>query len=321
MKVITDEQIKEMLYKRNKNVQFISSKIIVKGNKHRRLVTMRCECGNEFNKTLDHLNSDKHMMCNQCAREQIREIKKRHYNKKYKPLIEKNGYTLIDPNAGLYANKPVEVIQNDTWYRGFINPNRSERSMLIFSPEHNLKNYIYNVNQYFKNIGVGTRAIRFSDEERWLSRGIEFRCECGRTYIAPMRSFHNGKHYCDKCTRRYSTYETEVEKFLESQGIDYIHEFQVNSLRDVLPLRFDFCLTKGNQFIEIDSDLHRKIVKFGNVTDEYAQKRFEVYKKHDKMKDDYCEKYNIPLLRINSRDVLNGHYKIQIMEFIQTAQK
>ena len=36
---ISDEEIKEIIKKKNDKIEFISSKMIVKGNKHRRLVT------------------------------------------------------------------------------------------------------------------------------------------------------------------------------------------------------------------------------------------------------------------------------------------
>ena len=42
---VSDEEIKEIIKKKNDKIEFISSKMIVKGNKHRRLVTMKCECG------------------------------------------------------------------------------------------------------------------------------------------------------------------------------------------------------------------------------------------------------------------------------------
>ena len=65
---VSDEEIKEIIKKKNDKIEFISSKMIVKGNKHRRLITMKCECGEIFNFTLDKLKSNKHLMCNKCSK-------------------------------------------------------------------------------------------------------------------------------------------------------------------------------------------------------------------------------------------------------------
>ena len=109
--------------------------------------------------------------------------------------------------------------------------------------------------------------------------------------------------------------------YLKQQKIEYISQFTINSLRDVNPLHFDFYLKDYNCFVEIDGEHHNKVVNFGgNLTEEQMVKRFEVYKKHDKMKEDYCHKYNIPLLRINYTDIKNKKYKTILSDFIQTVQ-
>ena len=108
---VSDEEIKEIIKKKNDKIEFISSKMIVKGNKHRRLVTMKCECGEIFNFTLDTLKSNKHLMCNKCSKKKQTNSRKNHYNKKYRPMIEQYGYELVNQNEDLYANKYVEVIE------------------------------------------------------------------------------------------------------------------------------------------------------------------------------------------------------------------
>ena len=317
---VSDEEIKEIIKKKNDKIEFISSKMIVKDNKHRRLVTMKCECGEIFNFTLDKLKSNKHLMCNKCSKKMQLKASKKHYNKKYRPMIEQYGYELVNQNEDLYANKYVEVIEKETGYRGYVYPNQP-RKILVFSLLHNKNNYIYNINKYAENIGIGTRAVDFYNSEKWTNQGIEFICECGEKFYTTDRAFIKGKFFCDKCTKRYSSNEIEFENYLKQQKIEYISQFTINSLRDVNPLHFDFYLKDYNCFVEIDGEHHNKVVNFGgNLTEEQMVKRFEVYRKHDKMKEDYCHKYNIPLLRINYTDIKNKKYKTILSDFIQTVQ-
>lgn len=319
-KRISDAEIIERINKKNPNIEFISSKIICHKNKYRRLVKMKCSCGREFQKVLDKIDHDKYLLCEKCAKEKQVQSRKKHYNKKYYPEIIKMGYKLIDPNANLYANKPVEVEEVETGYRGFISPNRAYRRMLIFSLEHNRKNFIYNVNKYAENYGIGSRAIDFCDDAKWVHQGVLCICECGKEFKTTYRAFCKGKFYCDDCTDVRSKCEKITAQFLSNQGINYIEQFRINSLRDINPLSFDFCLSDYNILLEIDGEQHRKPVNFhGALTQEQMELAFKKQQHRDKLKNDYCEKYNIPLLRIPDYDVLNGKYKDIILNFIQTA--
>lgn len=319
---IKDEEIIRIIKKKNPKIQFISSEIIIKKNKHRKFVHMKCECGQNFSMVLDKITSNKYLLCNKCSKEKQSKTRKKHYNKKYLPQITENGFTLVNPKSDLYANRFVEVIENDTGYRGFIYPNRTYKKMLIFSLEHNKSNYIYNVNQYAKNIGIKSRAIEFSDNNKWVSQGMKFICECGKEFETTVRAFQKGKFHCDCCSKRYSQNEIMVSKFLDLHNIKYIQEFSINSLKDVLPSYFDFYLTEYNILIEVDGQHHEQMVNLGgNLSKEDIEKRFKTYKKQDEMKDDYCLRYNIPLLRINYKDMKNGKYLNIILTFIQTVKE
>ena len=62
-------------------------------------------------------------------------------------------------------------------------------------------------------------------------------------------------------------------------------------------LRFDFAIFKNNKLyalIEYDGEQHFNITNGWNNT-QYHQE----LKTRDKMKDDYCEQHNIPLIRLN----------------------
>lgn len=50
--------------------------------------------------------------------------------------------------------------------------------------------------------------------------------------------------------------------------------------------------------IEYDGEQHFKPVQYGGISIEQATEKFLQTQIHDNIKDQYCEEYNIPLLRI-----------------------
>ncbi len=109
--------------------------------------------------------------------------------------------------------------------------------------------------------------------------------------------------------------EIEINKFLSdlanSNIIDeYFVGYTFEECRDKAKLPFDFLIVKNNKIgiIEFDGRQHfvpncfwslEEAVSRGyKDTNEAAQKEFELIRKHDLLKNEFCEKNKIPLLRI-----------------------
>jgi hypothetical protein len=60
-----------------------------------------------------------------------------------------------------------------------------------------------------------------------------------------------------------------------------------------------------NICIEADGEQHFRPVSFGGVDKKATVKNFELTKKRDKTKDDYCKKKNIELIRVPYFDMEN----------------
>lgn len=71
--------------------------------------------------------------------------------------------------------------------------------------------------------------------------------------------------------------------------IDFEQEKRFYDCRDVKPLPFDFYLPQYNLIIEFDGQQHFR---------EVYNRDFETTKKHDEIKNKYCEDNDIDLLRI-----------------------
>ena len=314
------DNIKKFLSINAPDVEFIDVKSYKKSGKIRTVVYMKCKCGKKFEKTWTNIYNNKYILCSQCAMKSNGIRRKKNKTKEYLKNINKRGYSLVNKNQILCSNTYVEVIENSTGYKGFIYPNNN-KNMIIFSLLVNKKNYIHNMNVYAKNHGINSRAICFNKDGKWGAKTIVFKCECNEYFETNERGITKSKVVCDKCASVTSSYERKVQSFLEDNNINYIAEFRFNSCKDIYPLPFDFYLQDYNCLIEVDGEQHFMPVKFGKMTDKQSEIRLKDYKRRDKIKNDYCDEYNIPLLRINYKEMLSNEYKEKILKFIQTAQK
>jgi hypothetical protein len=107
--------------------------------------------------------------------------------------------------------------------------------------------------------------------------------------------------------------ENTIHDILKKKNIAFTSEKTFSGLKGIGNgnLRFDFCCTINNQIylIEYDGKQHFEPVEIwgGQLTLERRQK-------HDKIKNDYCEKNNIKLLRISYEE--KTRIKTHIIEFI-----
>jgi len=98
-----------------------------------------------------------------------------------------------------------------------------------------------------------------------------------------------------------SSGELAIMKILDILGIEYEFNQSHDNVRDKNLLRWDFKITYNGKiyFIEFDGKFHYvPIRKSKAMTQEQADENLKTTQKRDKIKNDYCENNNIPLLRI-----------------------
>lgn len=135
--------------------------------------------------------------------------------------------------------------------------------------------------------------------EKYKRNDIEIKVkhnECGHNYKIKPTLFLNGST-CPKCSKcLFSKGERKIYDWLDYHNIDFDYESILKECKDKNNLRFDFAIFKDDNLlllIEYDGKQHYKPVKlFG------GEKRFYKQKRRDKIKNDYCEDNNIPLIRI-----------------------
>lgn len=114
--------------------------------------------------------------------------------------------------------------------------------------------------------------------------------ECGNlTEISP-HNFKNGVR-CDKC-KSYKG-ELKIRDLLLKKGVFFEEQVRFSDCRLKKPLVFDFFLPIHNILIEFDGEQHiRPIERWG------GEKAFQLQRKRDEIKNNYCKNNGITLVRI-----------------------
>ena len=88
-------------------------------------------------------------------------------------------------------------------------------------------------------------------------------------------------------------------KFLESLGLIIEREKTFKDCKDTYTLPFDCYIPEYNIIIEYDGEQHFKPVRFSNK-ESYQESllKLEYTKKHDKMKNNYCKRNQIDIIRV-----------------------
>lgn len=116
---------------------------------------------------------------------------------------------------------------------------------------------------------------------------------CGHEWKAIInnRSRGRGCPYCNE-----SKGEKRVREILTVNNVSFTEQFEIEGLVGLMgkPLKFDFAIlnevSRLVMLIEYDGEFHFKKIYDGDD--------FEKMKEHDKRKNEYCIKENIPLIRI-----------------------
>lgn len=107
-----------------------------------------------------------------------------------------------------------------------------------------------------------------------------------------------GCKYCNE-----SKGELRIAKFLDLNNIQYTREQKFEDCKYKKPLPFDFYLPQLNVIIEFDGEQHFRPVNFNGISNDKAKELFQKTQHRDNIKDLYCLKKEIHLIRIPYWDI------------------
>jgi hypothetical protein len=125
--------------------------------------------------------------------------------------------------------------------------------------------------------------------------------KCGNVYeVRPNDFLKEHGQRCPAC--KTSRGEKRISKYLDAENIVYETQRTFDDLRIKRPLQFDFFLPYYNAIIEYDGRQHYEPAAFGGISKERAEKHFKERQRRDKMKNDFCKKKGMEMIRIPYTD-------------------
>lgn len=176
--------------------------------------------------------------------------------------------------------------------------NREKASIRMFN--YNLNQQSIHIGDKFGKLtvleydGLKKQNSRDKNESWYICK-----CECGN--IKSIRGNQLKTGHTLSCGCISSIGEFKIEQLLKENNIKYKKEFIFSDCLNTdtnKPFRFDFAIFDNDNFlylIEFDGRQHY----YGPDTTTWTHSiPFEEIKKRDKIKNEYCIKHNIPLIRI-----------------------
>lgn len=125
---------------------------------------------------------------------------------------------------------------------------------------------------------------------------------CNNTYPVSPSKFVNSGNRCPYCNESHG--EISIRTFLDRHQISYVRQYRIDECRHKHALPFDFAIidNEGNliRLIEFDGEQHFKRFRW-----EKDDTELNLRKHRDKIKDEYCKKNGIELIRIKYTDYDN----------------
>ena len=258
-------------------------------------LNIRCNCGKEFKRSMEKINSRKSATCKICsskrgASDRVMDLKQ------IKEQIEKLGGKLISENY-INARTPIKLecpICEKEFEREWQIIKRDKTIICkscscVKSNEDNKVN-LEEIKKIVEELGSTLLSKKYSNR----NENLRIKCGCGRVLNRNYATILGKQNVrCRVCTKDISNGEYKILKLLEKNKIEFIMEHIFEDCRSIRPLKFDFFIPKLNTCIEYDGEFHYIINKRMGGVDNLIS-----IKIRDTIKNVYCRRNDINLIRI-----------------------
>lgn len=169
-----------------------------------------------------------------------------------------------------------------------------------FSVYCNEENYLYNVNHFIELNNMNCKVIDYKKGRITSQTFVLCECSCGNKFWVDFNYWHRSKkERCNKCVNSMSGLELKTMNWLQENNVVFIQQYKFKNCKHKRCLPFDFYLPEYNICIEVDGQQH-----YGDSSLRYFkngkldEKDFNEIKMRDNIKNEYCLKNNIKLIRI-----------------------
>lgn len=229
-----------------------------------------------------------------------------------------NGNILLNKEEYIDANTPNLQIKCGRCGNVHITSYSNYKRLLFGCPtcglEHFGKSKRLDFNDVEKRINLINNNVLLNKNEYIGNNITNLKIKCGccneNIFITSLANYLSGKITCSSCSKKKSRQERKIEEFLVNNNIIFEEEKRFDDCRDKRPLPFDFYLPDRNTCIEYDGEGHY-LERFYEFKSNNPNINLEITKYHDNIKNEYCKKKKIKLIRIpyweknNITEILN----------------
>ena len=153
--------------------------------------------------------------------------------------------------------------------------------------------------EYFEN-QIKEKHPNITILSNYITAKDKVLCKCNKCnhewWATPDSLLSNGRSDCPVCSS-YSN-EGKMVKLLEKWDYRVETQKSFKDCKDVSYLKFDAFLTDFNTCVEYDGEQHYNPIPWGGISEEEANQTLLDVQRRDKIKDEYCKKNGIKLIRI-----------------------
>lgn len=308
----TIEDIKNEISKINSKAIVLTTTYV---NNRQPLEIVCSDCGEIFYKTWDTIKQKRTCKCKSCTRKDGWKNKRHEdgYVEDYKEIFLNHNLIPLEP----ILNKKDKILCLDRdGFKGYISCYNVSlnKHFSIFSLVFNEEYFLYNLNNYMCINGYNSEVISYQKIRKTCDSILTIKCVCGEIFTTTVSNLFGSQQYrCKKCSKSISVLENKMIQLLKLHNISFKFQYRfkdcVSSITNY-SLPFDFYLPDYNICIEVDGAQHYKPIDFGGG---YAKSLHYFYKQclHDEIKNEYCKKHNIKLIRIPYTDISGKHIEYQ----------
>ena len=156
-----------------------------------------------------------------------------------------------------------------------------------FEKNANKQRYTYEyIREYIESFGFKLLSTEYEN----CKTKLLIQCKNGHNFFITWNDFQQGRR-CPKCN--ISKGEKEIENILNKYNIQFISQYRFKDCKFKQYLPFDFYLPQYNILIEFDGEQHYEIKDYFGGLDGFIDRVIR-----DTIKNEYCKKNNIKLIRI-----------------------
>lgn len=256
------------------------------------------KCDKTFQITINKLTRKGFVgMCKKCSRTIVANNQK---NKDSHKIIEKIGFKIISGEIGSHE---IVVVEDKLGYRYNTTFNRLQQNTKPLKTYNGNEFNEYNINKWITLNNLDKTLKLVDTYYKKESIYCKIQCSCGEYFESTFAEIKYKKRVrCERCSKHQSNISYITELWIKNKGVIYDKEYKFDDCRNINKLPFDYAILNNDAsikcLIEVDGGQHYYPMYSRFTVKEDAIQHLKYIQYNDKIKNEYCNKNGIKLIRI-----------------------